>query len=710
MELEETFGVVSVDGSVHRLSPATRSLAARYLSGEFGRQMQNADFAFGESESKNISPDMRYAGTIRLIAERAPLRMVEGEKLVGSAALLEATWHRTPAVDIGSTSHTTIGFEKILKSGYVGLRNEIENRLARDGLSSEGREFLQAMLICLSAAGRWHERYVDLLKSKITQTQGELRKEYEKILIAMRNVPENPPKNFREAVQSLWLMWSFQRLCGNWSGIGRIDKMLDPYLEKDLSDGKITLDDARELLAHFWIKGCEWIGSNDQKGSGDAQFYQNVILAGVDAQGRDVINEVTYLVLDIVEELHISDFPVAVRVNGRTPEKLWRRIAEVQRRGGGIVSIYNEELVLKSLVRFGYPLEEAREFTNDGCWEVIIPGKTAFSYYPFDTLQLLQETLKAKSDSAFPDFESLYRAFAGRLSDQLDEIHRSADTVFQGGQPAPLLSLFVEDCIERARGYHDRGARYTVLAPHAGGLPDTINSLLILKKFVYEEKAMTLSEFLAVLRADWQGHEDLRRRIQSQYELYGNDQAEADALAVRVFDDYVRLAGRVRERNGVLRPTGISTFGREIEWRNQRTATAYGRLKGEILATNLSPAPGTDHSGPTAVIKSYCSMDFEKLPNGVPLDLKMLPATLKGERGLQLLIALLKTFIKLGGWYLQLDAVDSNLLRDAQKHPEKYPNLCVRISGWSARFATLDRNWQEMIIQRTEQELACGRG
>jgi len=671
--------------------------------------MKKASFELEKTDLESITPNRHYALALLAIAEHAPLRIIEGEKLAGAATLLEATLHTTPLTGFGSTSHTTIGFESVLNTGYRGLRDKITRRLEQGKLDAKATDLLQAMITCLDAAAIWHRRYVAELEERIANSAGPQRENYQQVLASLINVPENPPATFREAVQSLWMMWSFQRLCGNWSGIGRIDKMLGPYLEKDLADGSITLDEARELLAHFWIKGCEWIVPDTElpPGSGDAQYYQNIILAGVDRDGNDVTNSVTYLILDIVEELHISDFPIAVRVSSRTPDTLFRRIAEVQRLGGGIVSIYNEDLVIRALVRFGYPVEEARDFTNDGCWEVLIPGKTAFGYWPFDTLQILQAALGLDADGAstptYPDFESLYEAFLARLADTLEDIHRQIDGQFIDGIPAPLLSLFVDDCIENARGYHDRGPRYTVIAPHAGGLPDTINSLIVLKKFVFDDKRLSLSEFIGILRNNWAGQEALRREVQSACDLYGNDNPEADAMAVRVFNDYVELAGKLRERNGVLRPPGISTFGREIEWRNHRTATPFGRLRGDILATNLSPTPGTDRHGATAVIKSYCSMDFEKLPNGVPLELKFLPTSLNNETGLNCLITLLKTFIKLGGWYLQVDTVDSDTLRDAQIHPERYPNLSVRISGWSARFTTLNKDWQDMIIQRTVQ-------
>ena len=697
---------------VQRLSDTAHGLARRALGGEHGREMQDAQFGLGEAgDMVETSDEMIYAAAVRLIAERAPLRLLENELIVGSATLLEVANHHTPVIGTHSTSHLTPGFDRVLEIGYRGLRRQVEERLGRGDLDARGSAFLQAMLICLDAATAWHRRHMSLLEERAANSTGDTRATYRRALDALRDVPENPPATFHQAVQSLWFAYCFQRLCGNWPGIGRIDQMLGPYLERDLAEGSVTIDEAREILAHFWIKGCEWAGAPSRQvgDSGDGQFYQNIILAGVDAEGDDVTNEVTYLVLDIVEELQISDFPIAVRISSRTPERLLRRIAAVQRLGGGTVAIYNEEMVIQALAKFGYPLDEARSFANDGCWEVLIPGKTNFSYHPFDAFRLLQETLGVADPQGqpvtHPNFEALYQAFLRRLAQAVARVQLGSDDHALGGRAAPLISLLVEDCIERARGYHDRGAHYTVRAPHAGGLPDVANSLLTIRTLVYEEEALSLPELVAILRDNWRGHEALRRRVRAQVEGYGNDNPQADAMLARVFDDYASLVAQVPERCGVLRPAGISTFGRQIEWAEARGATAMGTFHGEYLANNLSPTPGSDHSGPTAVIKSFCAVDFEKLPNGTALELKIHPSGVEGETGLQALVALMKTFVSLGGWFLHIDVVDSDLLRDAQAHPDKYPNLAVRVSGWSARFATLDKQWQDMIIARTEQQV-----
>jgi pyruvate-formate lyase len=643
---------------------------------------------------------MRYALTVKAIAENAPIRIDPEQRIVGSATLSEACLHQVPLLGIASVSHTTVGFDRAVREGASGIRIRIQERLGRGGLDAKGVELLQAMLVCLDALAIWVRRYADELEVMAGRAKGEGRTRFMAIRENLCRVPENPPRSFEEAVQSLWTWFAFERLCGNWSGIGRIDDMLGPYLAEDLEQGRITLDEARELIAHFWIMGAEWTGAQTCfGGSGDAQFYQNIVLAGVNAQGEEVANEVTYLVLDVVEELGISDFPIAVRLNRDSPDRLLRRVAEVQRRGGGIVAVYSEEVVIEALVRFGYTPERARGFANDGCWEAIIPGQTAFIYRPFDSLQILQ---KVRREGDYATWEDLYSAFKKGLEEELERHHDQADHSFEGGQPATLVSLLVDDCIEKGRGYNDRGARYTVVSPHLGGLANAANSLLAIRQVVYEEGRLSLTELNHVLENDWKGHEDLRKYVLNRVPTYGNDDPVADAMAKRVYDDFTEIATRCRERNGVQRPAGISTFGRQIAWAADRGATADGHKAGDVLASNLSPSPGSDLLGPTAALNSYCKMDFAKLPNCGTIELKVLPASVEGEAGVEALCGLMRAFVAQGGCFLHVDVVDGDLLRDAQLHPERYPNLAVRISGWSARFATLDKQWQDMVIERTQ--------
>ncbi len=683
----------------------------------------------GREDIQSLPVQLKFAHCVKLIAEEAPLRVLPHELVVGSATLAHASYHRVPVMEKGQpafygTSHTTIGFDHALKVGYCGLRKQIDERLARGGLDTLGIETLGAMRTCLDAAGIWHRRHMDLLTERIAASTGALRDTYVRVRQALAPVPENPPQTFHQAVMSLWFMFAFQRLCGNWSGVGRIDKMLGPWLQRDLEAGRITLGEARELLAHFWIHGCEWLGEPAHNcGTGDAQYYQNVILGGVDERGGDITNDVTYLVLDVVEELRINEFPIAVRLSPQSPHRLLQRVAEVQRLGGGMVAVYNEGQIIQSLVDFGYPLEEARDFCNDGCWEIIIQGKTSFGYSPFDTLAILQRVIgvtdtqttgpeyggaKAATPQGpvppFSSFDDLYAAYRAQLEAKVDEVQNSLDGAINPNQLAPLLSVMVQDCIENARDYYFGGPRYTVRAPHAGGLADTGNSLLAIKKLVFDDRQLTLEQLVRMLRNNWDGSEDLRRQVARQFEFYGNGNAQADAMVRRVFDDFLTFVAKVKCRKGVLRPPGVSTFGREIDWRSQRGATAVGKRKEDILALNFSPSPGTDLKGPTAVIRSHCAMGLERLTNGTAIELKMHPSSVEGPAGTAALVSLMQTFLKLGGIFMHIDVVDNEVLRDAQAHPDKYQGLAVRVSGWSARFVTLNKDWQEMVINRSTQQ------
>ena len=693
-----------------RLSPIIHELAKRGTSGEWGRSLVDLDLKL-DPKYKDEPPMIQYAHCIKLIAEEAPIRIIPHELIMGAVTLKDITRHMVPVKSprFKSVSHTTIALDKGLEIGYDGLRKEIEDRLARNDLDQDGLDLLNAMKICLDAVNTWKSRYIEKLENLILKSSGEIKEIYQKVYKNIHDIPNKPAKSFYEAVQSLWFMLCFLQLCGNWIAVGRIDEMLGPFLENDIKKNTLNLDEAREILAHFWVKGTQLACTDNSEvfnipGGGDGQYYQNIILAGINANNEEVLNTVSYLVLDIVEELHISDFPISVRINKNTSDEFLKRIAEVQRLGGGIVCIYNESQIIQSLIDFGYPREDARSFTNDGCWEPIIPRKTNFISLPLDSIYLLQSVLRKISTLNVETFEELFQLFTEKLRKEIKKYNKLIDHYGMAGQPAALVSIFVEDCIERAKGFFNKGPQYTIFGSHLGGIPDTGNSLYIIKKLVFEEKKVSLQHLLNAINNNWENEEDLRKYIKKSYILYGNDNLEADTMVKRVFDAYIDFTGEVPERNGVLRPPGVSTFGRQVVWVDKRGATTMGTFEGDFLSSNFSPTPGTDFQGPTAVMKSHCSMDLKRLINGTSLILKLHPSSTKGEKGLMALVALMKTFIKLGGIHLSIDIVDSEMLKEAQKQPEKYTNLSVRIAGWSARFVTLSKEFQDMIIRRTEQK------
>ncbi len=721
------FYTVSKDPRPVRLSETTRQFAYESLElHRYGLDAMNTpavtmDHVEGFTA---LSPLEQERLILKEIAEKTPVPLRPGERICGGARLGLAISHVIPATYAGnvifpSISHLTVDFGCVLTEGLCGIRKRVETSLkVHEGTDREA--FLINCMTALDAFETWHGRYVNALENhaRAVAEDGVLPPcpAFDVTLQNLRRVPLQPATTFHEAVQSLWMTFAFVRLMGNWPGIGRLDVLLGDYLAHDLENGTLTLDEAREILAHFFIKGCEWVRGGDC-GSGDAQHYQNIVLGGIDENGRDVTNTVTYLVLDILEELPIGDFPTTVRVSKKTDERLLRRVAEVMRHGGGVLAIYNEDLVLNAMTGYGYSLDEARKFANDGCWEVQVPGKTNFSYCPFDGLGILQHTTLRDyaADVNFEDFDSLFAAYLRDLGAVVASICRGRLGCFsvmdkQNGVfawhptvPCTVVSLFEGGCIEKGLSYHEGGPVYHVLSPHIGGLADTVNSLYAIKKLVFEDHRLTFAELMEALRNNWEGHEALRQYALHKYAYYGNDNPECDKIAAALLDGFADACAEYDGLSPYKFPAGVSTFGRQLEWAPHRLAAPHGRKQGEVLAANASPTPGTDREGVTAMIRSYATADLSRMVTGAALDCKLLPSSVTGEDGLNALVSLMRGFVSEGGFFLQPDVADAKILRDAQEHPENYQTLSVRVSGWNARFVTLCREWQDMVIGQNER-------
>lgn len=690
-----------------RLCEQTRRFAYESLNRKYGLQTKAHDaVAMDDVEGFDaMTPLEQYDRIVARIALTAPLRICEHEKLSGAATLGRAVEHYVPATYRGQpvvygVSHLTVDFRSVLTRGTDALRADVEAAIAKHG--DDGKvAFLTSCRHALDCLDAWHKRYLDVLRDK-----PEYRAVYENLSV----VPRKPAQTFYQAVQSIWFVFAFLRLNGYWTGIGRIDALLGDYLERDLAAGVLDLDEAREILAHFFIKGCEWVYGGNSWGSGDAQHYQNIVLAGVDRDGKEVTNAVTYLVLDVLEELGISDFPTTVRINAHTDEKLLARVAEVMRYGGGVLAVYNEELILNAMTDYGYPLQEARDFANDGCWEVQVAGKTYFDYLPFDALYVLQhDTLRDYLRVDFPDFETLYVSYVRDLraciESMTDTLIRSTfrdGSVWKPQRPCTVLSLFEQGCIEKGLSYLEGGPIYNVRSFHAGGLPDVANMLYAVKKLVFEQHRVTFSELMHILENDWRDAEPLRQYARKKLRYYGNDNDEVDGIMVRLVDDFADACAAVDGSCAYSILAGISTFGRQVEWAAARMATAHGNKKGEVLAANCSPTPNSDFESATAIIRSYCKPNLKRIVNGAALDVKLLPSHVDGDAGIGALTGLMCGFHDLGGFFMQLDVTDAQTLRNAQQCPQDYPTLSVRVSGWNARFVTLNREWQDMVIRETE--------
>ncbi len=693
-----------------RLSEATRRFAYESLNDrKYGKDTQKNPFVSLDHIVNYSEMDRyeKYNTAIYEIVTKAPIRICEGELLSGAATLGDAMRHLLPAFHKdekrgwwSGVSHLTADFFEVLEIGMDGVREKTEKSLKKH-TDPEKIKFLESCLHCIDCMKLWHSRYTDALEG----LGG-----YEKNLENLRRVPFGAAGSFYEAVQSLWFCFAFVRLTGCWPGIGRIDVLLGKYLKADLEKGIITLDEAREILAHFFIKGCEWI-TGDPVVSGDAQHYQNIVLSGIDSDGNDVTNEVTYLVLDIIEETGIGDFPTTVRIGKNTDPKLLRRTAEVIKCGGGAVAVYNEELIIASLCDMGYELREARCFANDGCWEVQIPGKTNFGYLPFDGFKLLCSETLGDFTAEFGGFEELYRkytddlrAYVGMLYEK-NVLPRLNDDLagFKPDRMCTVISLFEQSCIEKGLSYKEGGAVYYVLSPHIGGLTDAVNSLYAIKKAVFDDKLVGYGELMNALKNNWEGHEELRLRILGGYDYFGNGNDEVDEIYARLLGDFSDMCLEYDKKSCFRFVSGVSTFGRQIEWSVSRPAAPFGRRAGEVLSGNSSPTPGTDKNGATAVVRSYCKADLRRQYTGAALDIGLTPQSLGGENADTVIEGLIKSFVILGGYFMQIDTVDRATLLDAQAHPENYSMLSVRVSGWNARFVTMNKEWQDMIIERTKK-------
>ena len=686
---------------------------------------------------------VRRAHAIDLVLREMPIRIADGELLAGNM-LLASIGLGIPFPDYltdeetrrgmrvgGLAGHCVPDYAKLLRVGLRGLREEVRGALSA-AVEDEARDFLRALLVCCDAVAGFARRYAHLAESLAADCDRARAAELLEIAVACRQVPEGPARTFLEAVQSCWLYHAALSNSGSFDSCGRVDQFLNPFLEADLAAGRLTLAHAQEIVDCFVLKFNERTQFHfaehfaDKPGERDAwrvweeadvnHWLQNVVLGGVTGSGDDATNAVTFLVLDAIQRLPVTQPAVAVRVHRGSPAALIDTCARVLRQGGGAPILYNDEVIVPGLVAAGVPVEDARDYTNDGCWETLIPGKTDFNWYGVNLLECTERTFGLKESglrdapepAALSSYEELFARFVAEMDNVIERVAAglAMPTRVPGSTPDLLLSLLTEGSIGAGADVRRGGARYMFRHLIAQGFATAVDSLAAARKLVFEEKRIDMAALVSTLREGYHGAEALRQLALTRGPKYGCDDEDADAVAVALAEAFCAAVARhTAHLDWAITPSGLGTFEHFVRLGAMTAATPDGRRAGEPIGTNASPSLGMDRHGPTAALKSYAKLPLRQMATGAPLDLTLDANVLEGERGVRTIAAFLRAFVELGGNIMSLSAVSGAALREAQAHPERYRHIRVRMGGFQAYFTSLNREHQDAIIARTEHRL-----
>jgi len=617
-----------------------------------------------------------------------------------------------------------------------GLRDaiaEIGRRIAgldflRDADVLARRDELRAMAISCEVVILFAERYAVLAEQVAAAEPGpERRAELLRIAEVCRRVPAGAPRDFHEALQAYWFchLATITELNG-WDAMnpGRLDQHLLPFYERLLASGG-TREQAKELLECFWIKfnnhpAPPKIGVTAAE-SGTYNDFTNINIGGLKIDGSDGVNPVSYLLLEVTEEMHLLQPQSNIQLSRRNPETFLHAACRVIRRGYGYPALFNADAVVQELLRSGKTLEDARQGGTSGCVETGCFGKEAYILTGYlNTPKILELALNDGVDPrtgtrvgpatgnprSFASFENLYAAFAAQLHHVVDiKVAGNAliERMYARGAPAPFLSVLIDDCIARGRDYNDGGARYNTSYIQCVGIGTVTDCLSAIRTHVYERGTVPMHELLAALAADFRDGEPLRQMLANRTPRYGNDDDAADSLMRRVFESLFReIDGRPNGCGGRYHVDMLPTTS-HIYFGSVLGASADGRRAGVPVSEGISPVQGADRRGPTAVLRSAAKMDHLRT-GGSLLNQRFTPAILAGDDGIVKLGHLVRTYFQMDGHHVQFNVVDTPTLRRAQRDPGSYRGLMVRVAGFSDYFCNLGPELQEEIITRTAHE------
>jgi pyruvate formate-lyase/glycerol dehydratase family glycyl radical enzyme len=630
-----------------------------------------------------------------------------------------------------SPGHTVLD-DKIYHRGMLDFMADIDAALARldylrDPNAYHEQEQLKAMRLTAQALIDFAQRHAERARQMAAaEADPGRRAELEHIAAVCSHVPARAPRDFWEALQAYWFVHlGVTTELNPWDAFcpGKLDQHLDPFYRHGLEDGSLTEDQARELLQCLWIKfnnqpAPPKVGVTAAESSTYTDFAQ-INLGGLKADGSDGVNDVTYLILDVIEEMRLLQPSSSVQVSKKNPDRFVKQAARIIRTGFGQPSVFNSDLIVQELVRMGKSVADARAGGSSGCVEVGAFGKENYNLTGyFNMPKVLELTLHNGLDprtgrrlgpetgdpATFETFDQLFDAYRRQLDHFVDIKVRGNNVVerlYAAYMPAPFLSLLIDDCIATGRDYHDGGARYNTTYIQGVGLGTMADALTAIKVHVFDRGTLSMPELLAALEADFKGQERTRQLLLNRTPRYGNDDDEADGVMRQVFEAYFEAVdGRPNTKGGHYRINLLPTTC-HVYFGSVCGATSDGRRAGTPLSEGISPVQGADRHGPTAVLRSAAKMDHART-GGTLLNQKFTPQLLADEAGLDQLVQLVRTYFRLDGHHVQFNVVDADTLRAAQRHPEQYHDLIVRVAGYSDYFCDLSLALQDEIIARTE--------
>lgn len=637
--------------------------------------------------------------------------------------------------------HYVVDYAKVLNKGLKGIIEEVEEKIDKayksDPSYIQSMKFWEAVLISCKAVIKFAHRYADHAESLANVEKDEKRKEE---LLHIRDillkVPENPAESYYEALESFWIIQLVISIESNGHAIspGRFDQYIYPFLKKDLDEGKIDQDYAQELLNCLWVKFNDISKIRDYTTtlafSGYGMF-QNLIVGGQTRDAKDACNLLTYMCIDATGEVRMPQPSFSARVWTGSSQKYLMHTAKLTRQGLGFPAFYNDEVIIPSLISRGVDIEDARDYAIVGCVEPQASGKTDgwFDAAFFNLAKVLEITLNnGKVDGkqlgpvtgdleSFEDIDQVIEAYKKQIAyfvGQMVLADNCVDLAHRNRASLPFVSCLMDDCIEVGKSIQEGGAHYRSSGPLGVGVANIGDSFMAMKKLIFEEKKFSLKDLKNALDNDYgrecddpkdqKFYEKLRLMIVNRAPKFGNDIDEVDELTRLGAQIYCKEVEKYTNIRGGQFLPALYPVSNNVHLGEQVLATPDGRHSKEPIADGVSPSRGMDTHGPTAAANSVAKLDHHIATSGTLYNQKFSPQALKGDQGLRNFTSLITGYFAKKGMHVQFNVVDKDVLIDAQKNPDKHRDLIVRVAGYSAQFIILDKQIQDDIIARTEQE------